>query len=69
MKVDESGWKWIKVDESGWKWVKVDESEWMRMDANSYDQQLLDFNVKSVFFPKLPDNLTLLNIVLKEPEN
>ena len=29
MKVDESGWKWMKVDkmdENGWKLMKVDES-------------------------------------------
>ena len=36
MKVDETGWKWIKEDcrglqvvENGWKWMKVDNRRWM----------------------------------------
>ena len=47
MKIDKSGWKWIKrgwkwmkvgekdeVDENGWKWMKMDASgwKWVKMD-------------------------------------
>ena len=31
MRVDESGWKWMKYDEMEWKWVKVGESGWKWM--------------------------------------
>ena len=47
MKVDESGWKWMKMDEmdeNGWKWMRVDQSrwEWMRMDYIGWQWMKMD---------------------------
>jgi hypothetical protein len=27
MKVDGSGWEWMRVDESEWEWMKVDDAK------------------------------------------